>query len=376
MAATSENDIDLDLRLYLNSGDERILLGEDVSEGAFPYIVMDVFDAVTLEVEVSSPEPGASVNIYVYRAIVRGDVDANDRVEVNDLVMTAMTYGDDCSGGQPCATDIDEDGKVGVDDILSVIADFGQEAKEALAPTILAGSQVAFQSVYSDQQYAMRSMGVSNHAWCAHGSALRAGYTISLDEFLSASFDDIRSTFYNYVMSHELAFDTTDLVVIDIEYPITPRQLGNWLIELQEADEEHLFAEWVEAYRLRIAVARDVLPNARLGLYGMIVPHAWGDPDMESQQRNMTGYRAAEELGLYDEIDALITIIYQRFGPDDSKFDRLEDMTAMALSRIDVTAAYRRNCHSSHSNGFIHNLQWRLPLSRYIDRSRELAGAA
>ena len=54
MAATSENDIDLDLRLYLNSGDERILLGEDVSEGAFPYIVMDVFDAVTLEVEVSS----------------------------------------------------------------------------------------------------------------------------------------------------------------------------------------------------------------------------------------------------------------------------------------------------------------------------------
>jgi S1-C subfamily serine protease len=332
MAATSENDIDLDLRLYLNSGDERTLLGEDFTEGAFPYIVMDVFDAVTLEVEVSSPEPGAVFNVYVYRAVVRGDVDANDSVEVNDLIMTAMSYGDDCSGGQPCAADIDEDGTVGVDDVLSVIADFGQKAKEAMAPTVLAGTQIAFQSVYSDQQYAMRSMGVSNNAWCVHGSALRAGHTISLDEFLNASFDDIRLTFNNYVTNHQLNFDTTDLVVIDIEAPIAPRHLGNWLMELQEADEEHLFAEWVEAYRLRIAVTREVLPNARLGLYGMIVPHAWGDPDMESQQRNMAGYRAAEELGLYDDADALITIIYQRFGPDDSKFDRLDEMTAMAMS--------------------------------------------
>ena len=330
MAATSEDDVDLDLRLYLNSGEDRTLLGEDVTEGAFPYIVMDVFDAVTLEVEISSAEAGATFNLYVYRAIVRGDADSNDKVEIADLIMTASAYGEDCSGSQPCATDIDEDGQVDVDDILGVIADFGQEAKEALAPTILAGAQVTLQSLYSEHQYAIRSMGIGNHAWCVHGSSLRAGYDIDLDEFLTTSYADIEATFSSYVTNHELAFDTTDLVVLDIEAPISPRHLGSWLKELQEANEQHLFEEWVEAYRLRIAVAREVLPNARLGLYGMIVPHAWGDPDMESHQLIMSGYWAAEDLGLYDDTDALITVIYQRFGPDDSKFDRLDEMTTMA----------------------------------------------
>ena len=339
MAATSEDGIDLDLRLYLNSGDERTLLGEDVTEGAFPYIVMDVYDAVTLEVEVSSPEPGASFNVYVYRAIVRGDVDANDLVEINDLILTASTYGDDCLGGQPCATDIDENGKVDVDDILSVIADFGKEGKEAMAPTVLAGAQVAYQSAYSDQQYELRSMGVGNHAWCVHGSSLKAGSNITLEEFLSTSYDDVRSNFYSYLVQNPLDFGTTDLVVLDIEAPIAPRNLGNWLAELRESHELHLFEEWVDAYQMRIAVARELLPNARLALYGMIVPHAWGDPNMESHQRNMAGYWAAEELGLYDDADALITIIYQRFGPDDSKFDRLDDMTTMAWNE---SSALRR----------------------------------
>ncbi len=329
VAATSEAQDDLDLRIYLNSGEDRILLGEDLTEDGFPFIAFEVYDAVSLDAEVASASAGTPFDLHIYRAIVRGDADASDVVDIVDLMMTVQDYGTDCTGGQPCGSDVDEDGVVGINDVLDVLADYGLKSEEAMASTLFGGSHLALQSMYSEHQYALRSMGVGNHAWCAHGSALLAGSGTEMEDFLSTSYEDIRAQFADYVDRKALTPGTTDLVILDIEKPVQPREFGSFIEELEAEDNMELFGQYIDAFRRRIQAAREVLPNARIAMYGVIVPHSWGDPDLPSQQKIMSGYWAAEEHGFYDDADILVPIIYQRFGPDDNKFDRLDDYTIL-----------------------------------------------
>ncbi len=132
--------------------------------------------------------------------------------------------------------------------------------------------------------------------------------------------------------------------ILDIEKPVQPREFGAFIEELEAEDNMELFGQYIDAFRRRIQAAREVLPNARIAMYGVIVPHSWGDPDLPPQQKIMSGYWAAEEYGFYDDADLLIPIIYQRFGPDDNKFDRLDDYTILGweeannLRRTDGTS--------------------------------------
>ena len=53
-----------------------------------------------------------------------GDVDSNERVDVNDLLVVISTWGE-CPNGVECPADTDANGLVDVSDLLTVISQWG-----------------------------------------------------------------------------------------------------------------------------------------------------------------------------------------------------------------------------------------------------------
>jgi hypothetical protein len=114
-----------------------------------------------------------------------------------------------------------------------------------------------------------------------------------------------------------------------------PRALGMFV------EREKELRQLVEAYRRRIRVARQELrrrklPGLRLGLYQVIVPDGRGEASEEFEQR-MCGYREAGRRGMYDDLDFICPVLYQRFGPLDAGAKRLRQWldaaTRQALDR-------------------------------------------
>ena len=54
-----------------------------------------------------------------------GDTDGNDTVNIDDLLNVIAQFGEDCSGNGGCMADVDNDQDVDIDDLLLVIAAFG-----------------------------------------------------------------------------------------------------------------------------------------------------------------------------------------------------------------------------------------------------------
>jgi hypothetical protein len=118
----------VDLRLYRVDGDNnRELLAEDVQSDWYPYLVIDTDFAINLEAEVISDEPDTDYEIYVYRAIIAGDTDQDDRVQVPDLINVTIQFGDVADEGESLPADVNDNGTVDVGDLLAVIGNFNSE---------------------------------------------------------------------------------------------------------------------------------------------------------------------------------------------------------------------------------------------------------
>ncbi len=163
----------------------------------------------------------------------------------------------------------------------------------------------------------LAQLGISNRAVTISGRATRSEKEISRTDFLGAKNEDIRSKLTDFLEEHELPCDN-DLVILDMEpKEIAPRNLGEF------ENDKKLQRALIAAYRRRIRVARQVLrqtkrPGLKLGLYQVIVPDGKGRPSAEFEQR-MCGYLEAGEQGMYDQLDFICPVLYQRFGSDDAK---------------------------------------------------------
>ena len=182
----------------------------------------------------------------------------------------------------------------------------------------------------------LASLGVSNEAVTVSGRALRSEAEISRAEFLAVGVESIRSRFVEFLDEHRLPRPDS-LLVLDLEpRGFAPRQLGDF-----EADDK-LQRKLIDAYRRRIRVARQELrqrevSGVRLGLYQVIVPDGRG-ANSEGFERRMRGYRVAGDQGMYDQLDFICPVLYQRFGPDDA--------AAVTLRRW-ITASTRQGIEAS-----------------------------
>ena len=74
-------------------------------------------------------------------------------------------------------------------------------------------------------------------------------------------------------------------------------------------------------------MAREVLltkdaPDVKLGLYQVILPERRGEMTDDFRNR-MSGYCYAGRRGMYDELDYICPVLYQRFGPDDGTAEQV-----------------------------------------------------
>jgi len=274
------------------------------------------------------------------------DVDVNGLVGVDDLLYVIEQFGNDCAVAS-CEADANGDGSVGIWDILQVIAHFGEVVPEHLdgeADTPLTGAHLCEQSRYADDPIALQNAGVVNDSWMVNGYAVYASEIVDEAEFLGATEADVREALESYLDARQdLDPLTSDYVILDIEQPFHPKHFGRFLDPSHEWYDPMKFHDVIDAYRLRIGVARELLPNARLGLFGATTPHSFGDALLEAQISRQDGFEAAGAAGLYDQLDVVCPIIYQRFGPSDSRHHCLEAYTrlgaesAMQLQRTDGT---------------------------------------
>ena len=166
---------------------------------------------------------------------------------------------------------------------------------------------------------ALAKLGVTNGAVTISGRATRGEREISMEEFLAADTEAIRTALTKFLEKHSLP-RANDLVILDMEPEgFAPRRLGEFEGTKQR---ERLQKKLIAAYRRRIRVARQVLrrtmlPGLRLGLYQVIVPDEKGRPS-EGYEQRMRGYIEAGRQGMYDQLDFICPVLYQRFGPEDA----------------------------------------------------------
>src|SRR5690606_26770630 len=109
-----------------------------------------------------------------------------------------------------------------------------------------------------------------------------------------------------------------DIVVLDIEYPIHPRFLFQYL------DRPELFEEIVHAFRKRVRAVQTVFPGAIITLYGFLTPHGQSSLDSTSTQSYFEGAHAAATLGMCDEVDAVNPVLYSRWDETDRHCGKLQ----------------------------------------------------
>lgn len=171
---------------------------------------------------------------------------------------------------------------------------------------------------------ALRPLGIANTVATINGSALAAPNTVTEEEFTDrsdAALAEIRNRFTNYVEAEDrrLLRGGADLFILDIEGMVSPVQIG--LGDLVDPDAVIL------GYIERIRIAREVLlehdaPEVKLGLYQVIVPDGKGEVT-DKFGDSMDGYRLAGQNGMYDQLDYICPVLYQRFGLADGKAEKV-----------------------------------------------------
>jgi hypothetical protein len=189
----------------------------------------------------------------------------------------------------------------------------------------------------------LRLLGIDDTVVTINGSALNASKEIEEPDFVDvsdAALARIRNRFTAYLEGRELPRGSTDLFILDIEGAVSPTHIGGLDQERQHAV--------IEGYKARIREARDVLrtrnvPDVKLGLYQVIVPDGRGRVTDEFRIR-MSGYDYAGRRGMYDELDYICPVLYQRFGPDDGDAEQVQGwIDAATRQAIDSSLTLTRS---------------------------------
>ncbi|NEX23288.1 hypothetical protein G3480_23825, partial [Thiorhodococcus mannitoliphagus] len=195
---------------------------------------------------------------------------------------------------------------------------------------------VSFLTQNTPSQLEFSRLGISTSAVSVGSGWFSAPKGITTDEFISTTNDEIREMLARYIKNPANRITPDMQVLIDIEIPVDPRKFSSFLSD----NGEERFKELITAFKRRLDIARELLPNANLGLYGVPVPSG-SNTTLESLETQMNGIHAAAALGLFDSLDALYPTLYFRFGPDDPKFE--EKTAGYTQAGIEAALSVRRS---------------------------------
>ncbi len=176
-------------------------------------------------------------------------------------------------------------------------------------------------------------------AWFISGSALGVAKGMSIEQVVEMSEEDIRARLEKYIAGHpRLGTGAGLLVILDMEHPLSVPSLADVFEERGEGG----FGDAVAALRRRVSVARSLLPEAVIGLYGVGTPPSQGNVTA-AYTRQIEAAVAAARQGLFAEVQALCPAVYARFCPEDEAFGSLPRAARTAVKGCEriVTAANR-----------------------------------
>ena len=164
-----------------------------------------------------------------------------------------------------------------------------------------------------------------NAAWSMGGWGLQSQSNFTITQFIDRTDAQIRSAIQNYINVTTLDANTSDLVMLDIEWPIKPRDWG-------QTQHDAIRDDYLNAVRRRVEIAREELPNARLGFFAIIQPPAFGNASQAWLDTTYAGYQRAGELGVYDDLDVFVPQIYAPFGATDPSFWSIGNYTHAGIT--------------------------------------------
>lgn len=136
----------------------------------------------------------------------------------------------------------------------------------------------------------------TNRSVCTNADDAGAGKAITLQQYIQLGRAQLTKLMRERLLPKVRGgAATTDIVILDIESPkgVHPRGYG----ELNNT----LLAAVVKATRLRLQVARSLMPHAGLALYATA---------LNTTPKAIQAYRRARDLGLWDEVTHLVPVLY------------------------------------------------------------------
>ena len=265
------------------------------------------------------------------------DLDNNRWVDVNDIMTLLPLLGSPCNDSD-CQGDINKDAQINVNDLMVLIANYGSPAPPSesdLAETVLSGATLMLQHRYVQDASPFHDLGVRNNAVCvsAYGFLVsNTGTPEGMEKVLNHTSDEIADYLRYYANFYGIDTNTDGTVILDIEgHDFSPRMWGRYLDSAHEKYNPEMLDRILDAYILRIQVARDVFPNAKLGLYEITTPHPFGNSQIEGQVRRMRGYEYAAAYGILEGLDFACPVIYMPWGNQDVKHHKIADYTALGI---------------------------------------------
>lgn len=188
--------------------------------------------------------------------------------------------------------------------------------------------------------------GDSTAAWFVSSHALGAGTGMSLETFITLPESEVRRSFERYLDRHpELHRSTSGYVVLDLEHPVSPVSLDAALRGVHPARQRTMIRSIAEAFALRTRVARSLLPNSRLLLYGVGTPHSQGR-DTSIHLRNRRFAIQAARQGMLEGVDGICPVLYCRFTASEPAYGRrpavIEQTVRDAAAILDAANHDRR----------------------------------
>ena len=148
--------------------------------------------------------------------------------------------------------------------------------------------------------------------------------TPTLDAFLDKTFEEVAAQIQRFLDRHpDVSRETPAVVIMDIEKP-HPADFHQHSTSIQR--------RLSRAFGIRAAAARCMLPKAKLGFYGTLVPDARGRAGDDTYVARKRALVKAGERGMFDVVDCLFPVVYPRFGPTDRTWDTYEPYTRLAVT--------------------------------------------
>jgi hypothetical protein len=155
---------------------------------------------------------------------------------------------------------------------------------------------------------ALAELKIGNNVISVNGSFLKWNNKDTLERALAYSPAEIKKEFESFLKRGNFPDNKNMVYILDLEAPIHPKNFATLKPELLK--------KVFKAFKLRIKIARAILPKSKIGLYGIMNASGTGIYS-EGFIKRFKALKIFGAQGLYDDLDYIVPVLYQRFGAKD-----------------------------------------------------------